>query len=96
MYCSILTILFLIFIYIILCLQRGERVHVLEATSGGIWKGQIDNRVGFFHFNFVDMITESTPTNHRKDKSRRRMNRRSKPQTVEELLQRIGLEVYMI
>ncbi|XP_060588141.1 SAM and SH3 domain-containing protein 1-like isoform X2 [Ruditapes philippinarum] len=73
-------------------LKRGERVHVLEATSGGIWKGQIDNRVGFFHFNFVDMITENTPTNHRKDKTRRRMNRRSKPQTVEELLQRIGLE----
>lgn len=73
-------------------LRRGETVHVLEATSGGIWKGQIDNRVGYFHFNFVDMITESTPVNHRRDKSRRRMNRRSKPQTVEELLQRIGLE----
>ncbi|XP_053397792.1 uncharacterized protein LOC123553034 isoform X2 [Mercenaria mercenaria] len=73
-------------------LKRGERVHVLEASSGGIWKGQIDNRVGYFHFNFVDMIAENTPTNHRKDKARRRMNRRSKPQTVEELLQRIGLE----
>lgn len=73
-------------------LKRGEQVLILEVGSGGIWKGQIGNRVGYFHFNFVDMVSESTPLTSRKDKARRRMNRRSKPQTVEELLQRIGLE----
>ncbi|XP_052810361.1 uncharacterized protein LOC128238461 isoform X2 [Mya arenaria] len=73
-------------------MKRGERVHVMEASSSGIWKGRIDNRVGYFHFNFVDMVTENTPLSNRKDKSRRRINRRSKPRSVEELLQRIGLE----
>ncbi|XP_052239560.1 uncharacterized protein LOC127850513 isoform X2 [Dreissena polymorpha] len=73
-------------------LKIGERVQVLEATSSGIWKGRVDTRVGFFHFNFVDMITDSTPVCQRKEKSRRRTNRRSKPRSVEELLSRIGLE----
>ena len=68
-------------------------MQVIEAANTGIWKGRIDSRVGLFHFNYVDMITESTPLNSRRDKSRRRTTKRSKPRSVEELLQRIGLEV---
>ena len=60
----------------------------------GVWKGLLNARVGTFRFSHVEMVTEDTPRCQRRDRIHRRRNsQRSKPRNVEELMQRIGLEV---
>ena len=62
--------------------------------QSGVWRGSVSGRVGMFKFSHVEILTDDMPVGQRKDKSsRRKAARRPKPTSVEELMQRIGLEV---
>lgn len=41
-------------------LTRGDTVTVLERSSDGWWKGQINSNIGWFPSNYVDPMPENT------------------------------------
>lgn len=57
----------------------------------GTWTGLLNNRVGSFKFIYVDVIPEETVPARRSRGSSR--NKRLKPKTLHELLERINLQV---
>lgn len=57
----------------------------------GTWTGLLNNRVGSFKFIYVDVIPEETVPARRSRGSSR--NKRLKPKTLHELLERISLQV---
>lgn len=57
----------------------------------GIWTGMLNNKVGNFKFIYVDIIMEEE-TAPRKIKPHRG-SKRNKPKTLQELLERVHLQV---
>lgn len=57
----------------------------------GTWTGLLNNKVGSFKFIYVDVIPEETVPARRSQGSSR--NKRLKPKTLHELLERINLQV---
>lgn len=57
----------------------------------GTWTGLLNNKVGSFKFIYVDVIPEETVPARRSRGSSR--NKRLKPKTLHELLERINLQV---
>lgn len=60
-----------------------------------MWKGFVNNRIGHFKFIHVEVLVDERQrgTTPRKQKREKRVSRRAKPRTVEELLTRLGLQV---
>ncbi|XP_071112512.1 SAM and SH3 domain-containing protein 1-like [Haliotis cracherodii] len=74
-------------------LKRGDVVNIISMGHSGIWRGVLNGRVGNFKFAHVDVLGDDWLRTQRKEKQLRRHNsRKSKPKSVEELMQRIGLE----
>ncbi|XP_066477841.1 SAM domain-containing protein SAMSN-1 [Tiliqua scincoides] len=73
-------------------IKKGDIIDIISKTPMGMWTGLLNNKVGHFKFIYVDLITEeeSTP---RKIKPRRR-SKRAKPNSLQELLERIYLQDY--
>ncbi|NWR20706.1 SASH3 protein, partial [Emberiza fucata] len=72
-------------------LRKGDIIGIIEKPPVGTWTGLLHNRVGSFKFIYVDVIPEETVPARRSRSSSR--NKRLKPKTLHELLERINLQV---
>ncbi|KAK6187805.1 hypothetical protein SNE40_005748 [Patella caerulea] len=74
-------------------IEKGDIIHIINMAQSGVWRGALKGQVGNFHFCNVEVIVDDAPLYQRKDKHPKRKNsKKSKPKSVEELMQRIGLE----
>ncbi|NXS13923.1 SASH3 protein, partial [Neodrepanis coruscans] len=71
-------------------LRKGDIIGIIEKPPVGTWTGLLNNRVGSFKFIYVDVIPEETVPARRSRGSSR--NKRLKPKTLHELLERINLQ----
>ncbi|NXE66874.1 SASH3 protein, partial [Calcarius ornatus] len=71
-------------------LRKGDIIGIIEKPPVGTWTGLLHNRVGSFKFIYVDVIPEETVPARRSRGSSR--NKRLKPKTLHELLERINLQ----
>ncbi|XP_026874379.2 SAM and SH3 domain-containing protein 3 [Electrophorus electricus] len=72
-------------------LQKGDIIQIIEKPPVGTWTGKLNNKVGSFKFIYVTMLPEEdTPPRRKRCQSQGHRNR-PKPQTLDELLDRIGL-----
>ncbi|XP_015207271.1 SAM and SH3 domain-containing protein 3 [Lepisosteus oculatus] len=70
-------------------LKKGDIIDIIEKPPMGTWTGKLNNKVGSFKFIYVEILPEeSTPPRRKKCHSQ---NRRAKPRTLEEVLERISL-----
>uniref|UniRef100_A0AAY5KLZ8 SH3 domain-containing protein n=1 Tax=Esox lucius TaxID=8010 RepID=A0AAY5KLZ8_ESOLU len=74
-------------------LQKGDIIQIIEKDPVGTWTGKLNNRVGTFKFIYVNILPEeSTPPMRKRCHSKNRRSKvKPKPQTLEEVLERIGL-----
>ncbi|NXO80518.1 SASH3 protein, partial [Sitta europaea] len=71
-------------------LRKGDIIGIIEKPPVGTWTGLLNNRVGSFKFIYVDVIPEEpVPARRSRGSSR---NKRLKPKTLHELLERINLQ----
>uniref|UniRef100_A0A672T4Q6 SAM and SH3 domain containing 3 n=1 Tax=Sinocyclocheilus grahami TaxID=75366 RepID=A0A672T4Q6_SINGR len=69
----------------------GDIIQIIEKPPVGTWTGKLNNKVGSFKFIYVTILPEEdTPPKRKRCRSQGRKNK-SKPQTLEEVLERIGL-----
>lgn len=77
-------------------LQKGDIIWVATRTAGGLWKGVLSGRTGWFRPSHTEPCSHGNGEGtQRRTPNPRRTPRKTKPRTVEELLYRIGLEVSM-
>ncbi|NXR20682.1 SASH3 protein, partial [Cinclus mexicanus] len=74
-------------------LRKGDIIGIIEKPPVGTWTGLLNNRVGSFKFIYVDVIPEETVPARRSRGSSR--NKRIKPKTLHELLERINLQEHI-
>lgn len=75
--------------------QRGDVIDIISKPPMGTWMGLLNNKVGTFKFIYVNIIPdEATPPMRKRCSGKnRRSTAKDKPQTLEEVLERIGLIV---
>lgn len=66
-------------------------IDIISKPPMGTWMGLLNNKVGTFKFIYVDVLAEEEEKPKRV--RRRRKGRPPKPNSVEELLERINLKV---
>lgn len=59
----------------------------------GTWTGKLNNKVGSFKFIYVNLLPDESPPTRRKRCSRKANRAKSKPKSLEEVLDSIGLMV---
>lgn len=75
-------------------LQKGDIIWVATRTAGGLWKGVLSGRTGWFRPSHTEPCSHGNGEGtQRRTPNPRRTPRKTKPRTVEEVLYRIGLEV---
>lgn len=73
-------------------LQKGDIIQIIEKPPVGTWTGKLNNKVGSFKFIYVTVLPdEDTPPRRKRCHSHGRCNK-SKPKTLEEVLDKIGLK----
>ncbi|XP_024285333.1 SAM and SH3 domain-containing protein 3 [Oncorhynchus tshawytscha] len=74
-------------------LQKGDIIQIIEKDPVGTWTGKLNNKVGTFKFIYVNILPdEVTPPMRKMCSSKNRFSKaKNKPQTLEEVLERIGL-----
>ncbi|XP_043075848.1 SAM and SH3 domain-containing protein 1a isoform X8 [Puntigrus tetrazona] len=75
-------------------LKRGDVIDIISKPPMGTWMGLLNNKVGTFKFIYVDVLAEEEEKPKRAVR-RRRKGRPPKPNSVEELLERINLKEHM-
>ncbi|XP_062429009.1 SAM domain-containing protein SAMSN-1 isoform X2 [Rhea pennata] len=73
-------------------IKKGDIIDIICKTPMGIWTGMLNNKVGNFKFIYVDIILEEE-TAPRKIKPHRG-SKRTKPKTLQELLECVHLQDY--
>ncbi|XP_059377514.1 SAM and SH3 domain-containing protein 3-like isoform X2 [Carassius carassius] len=72
-------------------LQKGDIIQIIEKPPVGTWTGKLNNKVGSFKFIYVTILPEEdTPPKRKRCQSQGRKNK-PKPQSLDEVLERIGL-----
>ncbi|GBM39995.1 SAM and SH3 domain-containing protein 3 [Araneus ventricosus] len=77
-----------------LAFKKGDIIDILAKSSSGYWVGKLGNQIG--HFKFINV--EEIPNGDRKSSKRRFSsfeNKSNLGKTLEDLLEHLGLEVYM-
>ncbi|XP_008418873.1 SAM and SH3 domain-containing protein 3 [Poecilia reticulata] len=72
-------------------LQKGDIIHIIDKPPVGTWTGKLNNKVGSFKFIYVNLLPDETPPTRRKRCHSKGNRSKSKPKTLEEVLDRIGL-----
>ncbi|XP_061581645.1 SAM and SH3 domain-containing protein 3 isoform X2 [Cololabis saira] len=75
-------------------LQKGDIIHIIDKPPVGTWTGKLNNnKVGSFKFIYVNLLPDETESPPTRTKHRQRNSRRAKsrPKTLEEVLDGIGL-----
>ncbi|KAJ8348748.1 hypothetical protein SKAU_G00273370 [Synaphobranchus kaupii] len=71
-------------------LQKGDIIEIIEKPPVGTWTGKLNNKVGSFKFIYVTNLPDE-PTPPRRRRRYRSKNGKPKPQSLEEVLERINL-----
>lgn len=70
---------------------------MIEKPPVGTWTGKLNNKVGSFKFIYVNILPDESPPVRRKHRrSKTRSRAKDKPNTLEEVLESIGLTVRYI
>ncbi|XP_047440332.1 SAM and SH3 domain-containing protein 3 [Mugil cephalus] len=72
-------------------LQKGDIIHIIEKPPVGTWTGKLNNKVGSFKFIYVNLLPDESPPSRRKQCNNKNRRSVSKPKTLEEVLDSIGL-----
>lgn len=59
----------------------------------GTWTGKLNNKVGSFKFIYVNLLPDESPPIRRRHRDSKTRRDKSKPKTLEEVLDSIGLHV---
>lgn len=77
----------------VLPLQKGDIIYIIEKPPVGTWTGKLNNKVGSFKFIYINILPEDSPPQRRKSRNSKKQRGKSKPKTLEEVLDSIGLHV---
>lgn len=72
-------------------LQKGDIIHIIEKPPVGTWTGKLNNKVGSFKFIYVNLLPDESPPTRRRRCNSKTNRAKSKPRTLEEVLDSIGL-----
>ncbi|KAK5608841.1 hypothetical protein CRENBAI_019644 [Crenichthys baileyi] len=72
-------------------LQKGDIIYIIDKPPVGTWTGKLNNKVGSFKFIYVNLLPDETPPTRRKRCQSKGNRSKSKPKTLEEVLDSIGL-----
>ncbi|KAM7389227.1 hypothetical protein PAMP_023217 [Pampus punctatissimus] len=72
-------------------LQKGDIIHIIEKPPVGTWTGKLNNKMGSFKFIYVNLLPDESPPVRRKRCSTSIHRAKSKPKTLEEVLDSICL-----
>ncbi|XP_069469075.1 SAM and SH3 domain-containing protein 3 [Ambystoma mexicanum] len=74
-------------------LRKGDLIDIIEKPPVGTWTGLLNNKMGSFKFIYVDIVPEEQE--QPKKIRTQGKNRRPKPKTLQELLERINLQEHI-
>lgn len=75
-------------------LQKGDIIDVVQMNKSGLWKGVLHNRIGHFKFINVEILNDRVPRRGEPEgRGKWGQRYRQKPGSVQELLQRMNLQV---
>ncbi|KAI1242391.1 SAM domain-containing protein SAMSN-1 [Lamprotornis superbus] len=72
-------------------IKKGDIIDIICKTPMGIWTGMLNNKVGNFKFIYVDIILEEEAAPRKINPCRG--SKRTKPKTLQELLECVHLQV---
>ncbi|XP_054647269.1 SAM and SH3 domain-containing protein 3 isoform X2 [Dunckerocampus dactyliophorus] len=72
-------------------LQKGDIIHIIEKPPVGTWTGKLNNKVGSFKFIYVNLLPDESPPARRRRCDNKTSRTKSKPTTLDEVLDSIGL-----
>ncbi|XP_061542651.1 SAM and SH3 domain-containing protein 3 isoform X1 [Phycodurus eques] len=72
-------------------LQKGDIIHIIEKPPVGTWTGKLNHKVGSFKFIYVNLLPDESPPVRRRRCDSKTNRNKSKPSTLEEVLDCIGL-----
>ncbi|XP_008273966.1 SAM and SH3 domain-containing protein 3 [Stegastes partitus] len=72
-------------------LQKGDIIQIIEKPPVGTWTGKLNNKVGSFKFIYVNLLPDEKPPARRPRCNSKTNRTKSKPKTLEEVLDSIGL-----
>ncbi|XP_074530946.1 SAM and SH3 domain-containing protein 3 [Halichoeres trimaculatus] len=72
-------------------LQKGDIIHIIEKPPVGTWTGKLNNKVGSFKFIYVNILPDESPPTRRRRFNSKTSRTKSKPKSLEEVLDSIGL-----
>lgn len=72
-------------------LQKGDIIYIIEKPPVGTWTGKLNNKMGSFKFIYVNLLPDETPPARRRRCDSKNRRSKSKPKTLEEVLDSIGL-----
>jgi len=73
--------------------QKDDIIYVLDVFDSGLCHGVLKNHIGVFRLSDVETMPEDGTLLATSRRRARRQPRRARPTTVEELLDRLGLQV---
>uniref|UniRef100_A0A1A8QJ97 SAM and SH3 domain containing 3 n=1 Tax=Nothobranchius rachovii TaxID=451742 RepID=A0A1A8QJ97_9TELE len=72
-------------------LQKGDIIYIIDKPPVGTWTGKLNNKVGSFKFIYVNLLPDESPIARRRRFYSKNRQSRSKPKSLEEVLDSIGL-----
>ncbi|XP_034545089.1 SAM and SH3 domain-containing protein 3 [Notolabrus celidotus] len=72
-------------------LQKGDIIYIIEKPPVGTWTGKLNTKVGSFKFIYVNLLPEESPPIRRRRCNSKTNQNKSRPKTLEEVLDSIGL-----
>ncbi|XP_069387822.1 SAM and SH3 domain-containing protein 3 [Paralichthys olivaceus] len=72
-------------------LQKGDIIYIIEKPPVGIWTGKLNNKMGSFKFIYVNLLPDVSPPARRRRCNSKGHRPKSKPKTLEEVLDSISL-----
>ncbi|XP_026185717.1 SAM and SH3 domain-containing protein 3 [Mastacembelus armatus] len=72
-------------------LQKGDIIYIIEKPPVGTWTGKLNNKVGSFKFIYVNLLPDESPPARRRRCNSKTNRTKSKPKTLEEVLDTMGL-----
>lgn len=76
--------------------QKGDIIYIIEKPPVGTWTGKLNNKVGSFKFIYVNLLPDESPPTRRRHRNSRSCKDKSKPRTLEEVLDSMGLSVSLL
>ncbi|XP_069550379.1 SAM and SH3 domain-containing protein 3 [Brachyistius frenatus] len=72
-------------------LQKGDVIHIIEKPPVGTWTGKLNTKVGSFKFIYVNLLPDDSPPARRRGCNTKNRPAKSKPKSLEEVLDTIGM-----